>query len=66
MFGGLLSQLGWRWVFLVPAPLAALLLIAGIYLLDRSDKPARADKNYDLPGAAAITVSDLVDLSPAS
>src|SRR5215469_7641631 len=39
ILGGLLTSFGWRWTFLIPAPLAAAALVAGIALIPR-DKPA--------------------------
>src|ERR1700753_4136516 len=41
LVGGLLTELGWRWSFLVPGPLAALLVVAGLRLIPR-DRPAPA------------------------
>jgi MFS family permease len=57
VFGGLLSELGWRYVFLIPAPLAALLVVAGLRILDTPDPPSTADRHYDLPGAITVTAS---------
>ena len=53
ILGGLLTNFGWRWTFLIPAPLALLALIAGIALIPR-DKPA-ADGGHDLVGAVTLT-----------
>src|SRR5688572_14225164 len=33
VFGGLLTEIGWRWVFFLPVPVALLTLIAGIRLV---------------------------------
>jgi Na+/melibiose symporter-like transporter len=44
-------------VFLVPAPLAALLVVAGLRILDTPDPPLAADRHYDLPGAITVTAS---------
>jgi EmrB/QacA subfamily drug resistance transporter len=57
VLGGLLSELGWRYVFLVPAPIAALILIVGRQVLDRPEEPSRSGRHYDLSGAVAITAS---------
>src|SRR3954451_25038869 len=35
VFGGLLTTLGWRWTFLVPAPLALALVVAGARVIRR-------------------------------
>jgi EmrB/QacA subfamily drug resistance transporter len=53
ILGGLLTNFGWRWTFLIPAPLAIAALIAGIALIPR-DKPA-ADGGHDLIGAITLT-----------
>jgi EmrB/QacA subfamily drug resistance transporter len=57
VLGGLLSELGWRYVFLIPAPISAVLVIVGLRVLDRDDRPATVDRHYDLPGAVTITAS---------
>lgn len=55
--GGLLTQLGWRWVFFAPVLLAGALLIAALRVLPRTgaaaDVPERTAHGFDLPGAAA-------------
>jgi EmrB/QacA subfamily drug resistance transporter len=53
ILGGLLTNFGWRWTFLIPAPLALIALIAGIALIPR-DKPA-AEGGHDLLGAVTLT-----------
>jgi MFS family permease len=53
ILGGLLTNFGWRWTFLIPAPLALIALLAGVTLIPR-DKPA-ADGGHDLIGAVTIT-----------
>jgi EmrB/QacA subfamily drug resistance transporter len=53
ILGGLLTNLGWRWTFLIPAPLALVALIAGYALIPR-DKPA-AEGGHDLVGAVTLT-----------
>ncbi|WP_435594565.1 MFS transporter [Streptomyces panacea] len=57
VIGGLLTQLGWRWVFFAPVLLAGALLIAALRLLPRTGAAAQVpDKTahgFDLPGAAA-------------
>ena len=57
VFGGLLSELGWRYVFLVPAPLAALLAVAAIRVLDVADEPSLEHRHYDMLGALTVTAS---------
>jgi MFS family permease len=58
VFGGLLTMIGWRWTFLLPAPIALGLLFAGRRLIPH-DPPravtAGAAQGYDLPGALTIS-----------
>jgi MFS family permease len=49
--GGLLTSIGWRWVFFVPAALAGLILIGGVALLRDSAPPRVSLAEFDLPGA---------------
>lgn len=57
VIGGLLTQLGWRWVFFAPVLLAGALLVAALRLLPRTgaaaEMPDRPERGFDLPGAAA-------------
>ncbi|WP_432844132.1 MFS transporter [Dactylosporangium sp. CA-092794] len=52
ILGGLLTSVGWRWTFLIPAPLAAGALLAGIALIPRDR--AAAEGGHDLAGAATL------------
>ncbi len=58
ILGGLLTNFGWRWTFLIPAPLALIALIAGSALIPR-DKPA-AEGGHDLIGAGTLTAGMLL------
>lgn len=57
VIGGLLTQLGWRWVFFAPVLLAGALLIAALRVLPRTgaaaEVPEKTAGGFDLPGAAA-------------
>jgi MFS family permease len=54
--GGLLTAIGWRWVFFAPVILSALILLAAIPLLRDRDRPApRAGGGFDVAGALTIT-----------
>ena len=56
VIGGLLTEIGWRWVFLLPVPVALITLAAAIKLVpDAGRVPASARQSFDLPGATLIT-----------
>lgn len=52
VIGGLLTQLGWRWVFFAPVLLAGGILIAALRTVPAEARPVRTG-GFDLPGAAA-------------
>jgi EmrB/QacA subfamily drug resistance transporter len=60
VIGGLLSELGWRYVFLVPAPITAVLLLTAIRALEVRNEPGLGHRHYDLRGALTITGSMIV------
>ncbi|GAA0387785.1 MFS transporter [Acrocarpospora corrugata] len=53
VLSGFLTELGWRWTFLSPVPVALIALAAGIRLLPKNDH--RAEGGYDVLGAVTIT-----------
>jgi EmrB/QacA subfamily drug resistance transporter len=59
--GGLLTEIGWRWTFLVPGPLAALLVVAGLRLIPR-DQPVAAGQraSFDIAGAVSVSAATLL------
>jgi EmrB/QacA subfamily drug resistance transporter len=60
VFSGLLTELGWRWVFFLPAPFALATLV-GALLLVPADKPViRAARRFDLAGAVTVTSAMLL------
>jgi EmrB/QacA subfamily drug resistance transporter len=60
VFSGLLTEIGWRWVFLFPAPLALLVLLAAIRLVP-NDRPAeRSASRFDVAGAIGVTAGMLI------
>src|SRR3954452_2745322 len=60
VFGGLLTEVGWRWTFLLPVPVAALLLVLMPRYIAR-DRPYLGPKRrYDLPGAFLLTAGMLL------
>ncbi len=55
VIGGLLTEIGWRWVFFLPAPVALVVLVAGLKLVPRDHPAARARGSFDLFGAVSLT-----------
>jgi MFS family permease len=60
VFGGLLTEIGWRWVFFLPAPVALVTLVAGLRLVPRDLVARRAAGSFDLAGAVSMTAAMLV------
>jgi EmrB/QacA subfamily drug resistance transporter len=61
VLSGLLTEVGWRWTFLLPFPLALLALVAGLKLIPRQAAPTRGDRGgYDLTGAVTATAALLL------
>src|SRR3954453_22996032 len=55
VFGGLLTEIGWRWTFLLPVPVAALLLFALPRYIPRDRPYLGRKRRYDIPGALLLT-----------
>ncbi|MEV7398403.1 MFS transporter [Aeromicrobium sp. NPDC092404] len=60
VFGGLLTELGWRMTFLLPGPAALLLLFAGLKVVPRAERQTSSLKHFDLLGAFTSTASLLI------
>jgi len=60
VLSGLLTEVGWRWTLLVPAPAAALILVGAVLLIPKGEQVSRAGRKFDLPGAAAVTAAMLL------
>jgi MFS family permease len=60
VFGGLLTEIGWRWVFFLPVPVALATLLAGIRLVPVDSGVARAARSFDLVGAVTLTAAMLL------
>jgi Major Facilitator Superfamily len=60
VFGGLLTEIGWRWVFFLPAPVALAALVAGIRLVPSDSRVARASRSFDVTGALTLTAAMLL------
>jgi MFS family permease len=55
VFSGVLTELSWRLVFLLPAPLALVALLAAMRLVPDDGVPARDGRRFDLAGAVGAT-----------
>jgi MFS family permease len=60
VLGGLLTEVGWRWTFLLPVPLAAAILIALPRVIAADPKIATQRRGFDIPGAITITAGMLL------
>ena len=60
VLSGLLTEISWRWTLLVPAPVAVVVLAAGIWLIPRGEPAKRAGRRFDLPGALTVTAAMLL------
>ena len=60
VLSGLLTEVSWRWTLLVPAPVAAVVLVAGILLIPRGERTTRGGRKFDIPGALTITAAMLL------
>jgi EmrB/QacA subfamily drug resistance transporter len=60
VFGGLFTELGWRWVFFLPVPVALATLIAGLKLVPRDAPTPRAVRAFDIAGAVSLTAAMLL------
>jgi MFS family permease len=59
VFGGLLTEIGWRWVFFLPVAVALVALIAAIRLVPAGDSPGRSSRSFDVAGAVSMTAAML-------
>jgi EmrB/QacA subfamily drug resistance transporter len=60
VFGGLLTELGWRWVFFLPAPVALLALAGAVRFVPRDAIRAHVARRFDVAGAGFLTSAMLV------
>jgi EmrB/QacA subfamily drug resistance transporter len=58
--GGLLTEIGWRWVFFLPVPVALATVLAGIRLVPADDRVRRLKRSFDLAGAVTLTAAMLL------
>jgi EmrB/QacA subfamily drug resistance transporter len=60
VIGGLLTEIGWRWVFFLPVPIALATFVAGLRLVPADPRSARVSRSFDLAGAVTLTASMLL------
>jgi MFS family permease len=60
VLSGFLTEAGWRWTMLLPAPVAVIALVAGLKLIPKIPRERTGGRGYDLPGAVTGTGSMLL------
>src|SRR3954464_3694225 len=60
IFGGLLTEIGWRYTFLLPVPIALTVLVVGARLLPRDGKLTVDRRGFDIAGAFTVTAGMLL------
>jgi MFS family permease len=60
VLGGALTELGWRWTFILPVPIAAALLVAARKYVPRDITGAVTRRHFDVPGAVTLTAGMLL------
>ncbi len=60
VFGGLLTELGWRWTFLLPVPFALAILFLARRVVPRDRLIPGTRRRYDIAGAVTITAAMLL------
>lgn len=60
VFGGLLTEVGWRWVFFLPVAVAAVALIGAVRLVPDGARPRLAPRGFDVGGALGMTAGMLL------
>jgi EmrB/QacA subfamily drug resistance transporter len=60
VFGGLLTELGWRWTFLLPVPFALAILLVARNVIPRDRIIPGQKRRYDIAGAVTITAAMLL------
>ncbi|MGW4586520.1 MFS transporter [Amycolatopsis thermoflava] len=59
VFSGLLTEVGWRWTFLLPVPIALIALVSAIKVVPAYERDHSAG-GYDLPGAITGAAGSLL------
>jgi MFS family permease len=60
VLGGVLTELGWRWTFLLPVPIALALLAIGPRVIPHDRAAAFNRRRFDVPGALTLTTGMLL------
>jgi EmrB/QacA subfamily drug resistance transporter len=63
VFGGALTEIGWRWTFFLPVPIALTILLLAPRFLGRdegSDRRWQGLRAFDVPGAVTISAAMLL------
>ena len=60
VLGGALTELGWRWTFLLPVPIALALLAIGPRVIPHDRGAALSRRRFDVPGAVTLTTGMLL------
>jgi EmrB/QacA subfamily drug resistance transporter len=60
VFGGLLTEIGWRWVFFLPVPVALATLLAATRLVPSDAHVPRPSRSFDIAGAVTLTAAMLL------
>src|SRR6266852_1961134 len=60
VLGGTLTEIGWRWTFFLPAPIALVILAIAPRLISDDGRPDRQGRGYDVAGAVAVTAATLL------
>ncbi|HEX3588975.1 MAG TPA: MFS transporter [Pseudonocardiaceae bacterium] len=60
ILGGLMTEVGWRWTFLLPVPIALVVLAFGIRLIPHGGTSTEGGRGYDLLGAVISTAALLL------
>jgi len=60
VLGGLMTEIGWRWTFLLPVPVAIALLVIAPRVLAKDGPAVATRRNFDFAGAVTLTVGMLL------
>ena len=60
VFGGLLTEVGWRWALIVPGPIAIVLLALAVRVIPYDQIGSSDRPRLDVPGALALTAAMLL------